>query len=184
MGSRNTTTFTVRATRQQAARWGGAAQYEGAPSIAAWLATLASERLRHLGRFVPRLVLRWRRARFNALRLPYFNAPEATLHEVNGIAAGPFGIYKDEEDKDLRPTMPPAYNLVHVPTGSHLAKLSLRKSCKTLARVLATFKVNWDTSVPEEVPGPEWSRALDAISRANRTAYGSPFTCRKEEEHG
>ncbi|HEV7518687.1 MAG TPA: hypothetical protein VGR07_20515 [Thermoanaerobaculia bacterium] len=129
-------------------------------------------------------MLRWRRAHFNALRLPYFNAPEATLHEVNGIVAGPFGIYKDREDEDLRPRMPPSFNLVHVPTGSHLAKLSLRKSCKTLARELGTYRVNWDATVPDEVPGPEWSRALDAIHRANGTAYGSPFTGRKEEEHG
>src|SRR6185369_9407856 len=106
MGTRKMTTVNVRATRQQAARWGGAAQYDGAPSIAAWLASLASARLRYLGRYVPRLALRWRRARFNALRLPYFNAPEATLHEVNGIVAGCFGIYKDQ-DEDRRPKPPP-----------------------------------------------------------------------------
>ena len=184
MARRKMIDFTVRATPQQAARWGGAAQHDGARNVGAWLAPLASERLRYLGRYVPRMVLRWRRAHFNALRLPYFNAPEATLHEVNGIVAGCFGIYKDQEDEDLRPRMPPTFHLVHVPTGSHLAKLRRRKECKTLARELAMFKVNWQTSVPEEVPGPEWSRALDAISRANRTAYGSPFTCRKEEEHG
>ena len=79
---------------------------------------------------------------------------------------------------------PPLFHLVHVPTGSHLAKLPLRKRCKTLARELATFKVNWDASVPDEVPGPEWSRALDAIRRANGAAHGSPFAGRKEEGHG
>src|SRR6476646_6279276 len=179
MARRKMIDCTVRAAPQQAARWGGAAQHDGARNVGAWLASLATARLRYLGRYVPRMVLRWRRAHFNALRLPYFNAPEATLHEVNGIVAGPFGIYKDEED-DRRPRIPPDFHLVHVPTGSHLAKLRRRKECKTLARQLATFKVNWDASVPEEVPGPEWSRALDAISRANRTAYGSPFTCRKE----
>src|SRR6476646_4991800 len=184
MATRNMTTVTVHATRQQLARWGGAAQHDGARNVGAWLASLATERLRHLGRFVPRMALRWRRAHFNALRLPYFNAPEATLHEVNGIVAGPFGIYRDEEDEDLRPRRPPTFNLVHVPTGSHLAKLPLRKRCKTLARELRTYRVNWDASVPEEVPGPEWSRALAAIHRANGTAYGSPFSGRKEEEHG
>ena len=184
MATRNMTTVTVRASRQQLARWGGAAQHDGAPNVGAWLASLASARLRDLGRFVPRMALRWRRAHFNALRLPYFNAPEATLHEVNGIVAGPFGIYKDKEDEDLRPRMPPGFNLVHVPTGSHLAKLRQRKACKTLARELGTYRVNWDATVPEEVPGPEWSRALATINRANRIAYGSPFTCRKEgEEH-
>src|SRR4029079_18994891 len=102
MATRKMTTVSVRVSRQQAARWGGAAQYEGVASVGAWLASLASARLRYLGSFVPRLVLRWRRAHFNALRLPYFNAPEATLHEVNGIVAGCFGIYKDQ-DEDRRP---------------------------------------------------------------------------------
>ena len=41
----------------------------GAASVGAWLSRLATERLRHLGRFVPRLVLRWQRSRFKALRL-------------------------------------------------------------------------------------------------------------------
>ena len=183
MARRKMIDFTVRATPQQAARWGGAAQHDGARNVGAWLASLASARLRDLGRYVPRIALRWRRAHFNALRLPYFNAPEATLHEVNGIVAGPFGIYKDEDD-GLRPRRPPTFHLVHVPTGSHLANLPLRKRCKTLARELGTYRVNWDASVPEEVPGPEWSNALSAIHRANGTAYGSPFSGRKEEEHG
>ena len=185
MARRKMIDFTVRATPQQAARWGGAAQHDGAPNVAAWLATLATARLRYLGRFIPRMALRWHRAHFNALRLPYFNAPEATLHEVNGIVAGCFGIYKDREGEDLRPRMPTEFHLVHVPTGSHLAKFRTRKACKTLARELAMLKVNWEASVPEEVPGPDWPRALDAIRRANGAANGSPFTpARKEEQHG
>lgn len=185
MATRKMTTVTVRVTRQRLARWGGAAQHEGAPNVAAWLSRLATERLRHLGSFVPRLVLRWRRSHFKALRLPYFNAPEATLHDVSGLVAGPFGIYKDQEREDLRPRMPPVFHLVHVPTGSHLAKLPLRRSCKNLARELAPFKVNWDAAVEEEVPGPDWRLVLDAISRAQRAAYGSPVTGRKEEaSHG
>jgi hypothetical protein len=182
MATRKMTTVTVRASRQQLARWGGAAQYEGAASIGAWLASLASARLRYLGSFVPRLVLRWRRSPFNALRLPYFNAPEATLHEVSGIVAGPFGIYKDPREPLPGPEPPPVFHLVHVPTGSHLAKLPLRKRCKSLARELATYRVTWDTAVPEEVTGPEMWKVHSAIRQAQTAAYGSPITGRKEGE--
>src|SRR5262249_52867588 len=106
MATRKWTTVAVRVSRQRLARWRGAAHHGGAPSAAAWLSRLATERLRHLGRYVPRRVLRWRRSRFKALRLPYFNAPEATLQDVSGLVAGPFGIYKDREREDIRPRMP------------------------------------------------------------------------------
>jgi hypothetical protein len=165
---RNTTTFTVRATRQQAARWGGAAQYDGAPSIAAWLATLATERLRYLGRFVPRLALRWRRARFRVMERPG-GIGEPQPREVSGIAAGPFGIHKDPSERP-----PVAFHLVHIPSGRHLVALPLRKRCKSLARELAAFRVDWSATDPERVDGPEMWRARDAIGSAHHAAYGSP----------
>ena len=182
MASRKMTTLTVRVSRQQLARWGGAAQYDGARNVGAWLASLATARLRALGRYVPRLVLRWQRSLFNALRLD--RRGEVGPHEVSGIAAGPFGIYKDPREPLPGPEPPPVFHLVHVPTGSHLAKLPLRKRCKSLARELATYKVNWTTDVPEEVNGPEMYRARDAIRRAQHAAYGSPVTGRREEQHG
>jgi hypothetical protein len=169
---RNTTTFTVRATRQQAARWGGAAQYDGAPSIAAWLATLASQRLRYLGRYVPRLALRWRRARFRVMERPG-GVGEPQPREVSGIAAGPFGIHRDPRDTQP-PYRSPLFHLVHVPTGRHLVELPLRKRCKSLARELATFNVDWTATDPEQVDGPEMWRARDAIGSAHHAAYGSP----------
>ena len=99
--------------------------------------------------------------------------------EVSGLVAGPFGIHKDPRD------FPPAvFHLVHVPTGAHLVTLPLRKRCKSLARELATYRVTWDTAVPEEVNGPEMWRAQTAIRDASNAAYGSPITGRKEERHG
>ena len=165
---RNTTTFTVRATRQQAARWGGAAQYDGAPSIAAWLATLASQRLRYLGRYVPRLALRWRRARFNIMERPG-GVGEPQPREVSGIAAGPFGIHKDPSEHPPG-GLPPGPHPVRAPP----VELPLRKRCKSLARERATFKVNWNAINPEQVDGPEMWRARDAIGSAHHAAYGSP----------
>ncbi len=171
------TTVTVHASRQQAQRWGGAAQYDGAPNVGAWLATLATQRLRYLGRYVPRLALRWRRGCFNILE-PGGGDKPAYLREVSGIVAGPFGIHKSPEK------LPDSYfHLVHVPTGAHLVTLPLRKRCKSLARELATYRVTWDTAVPEEVNGPEMWRAQIALRDARNAAYGSPITGRKEERH-
>lgn len=178
MGSRKMTTVTVHASRQQAQRWGGAAQYDGAPSVGAWLATLATERLRYLGRFVPRLALRWRRGYFSVMERPG-GSGEPQPRQVSGLVAGPFGIHKDPRD------CPPAvFHLVHVPTGAHLVELPLRKRCKSLARELASYKVTWDTTIPEEVDGPEMWRAQTAIRDARQAAYGSPIAGRKEERYG
>jgi len=177
MATRKMTTIAVRASRHQLARWGGAAQYEGASCIGAWLASLATVRLRQLGNVVPRLVLSWQRSRFKALRLPSYSAKEPTL-QVAGIVGGPFGIYK-EAGRDL-PAAYTVFHLVHLGTGSHLAKLPLRKSCKDLARELVAFRVNWDTAVPEEVAGPEMWKAHSAINRAQTAAYGSPISGRKD----
>jgi hypothetical protein len=161
------TMIPVRATRQQAARWGGAAQFEGASSIAAWLSSLATARLRQLGRFIPRMVLRWRRARFNVMERPG-GVGDPQPREVSGIVAGPFGIHKRSS---AEPPVHVVFHLVHVPTGAHLVELPLRKRCKSLARELATFRVDWQATEPEEVTGPEMTRAREAIRSAHRAAY-------------
>src|SRR5436305_3679489 len=169
MGSRKMTTVNVRATRQQAARWGGAAQYDGAPSIAAWLATLASERLRYLGRYVPRLALHWRRGCFNVMgRDDRRSQPRP--REVSGLIAGPFGIYRDPDDGQ-RPRLSPLFHLVHVPTGCRLVALRLRKRCKVLAREIAKFNVDWSATDPEKMTGPEMWKVRDAINGAHRTDF-------------
>jgi hypothetical protein len=165
MGSRKMTTVNVRATRQQAARWGGAAQYDGAPSIAAWLATLATERLRYLGRYVPRLALHWRRGCFRVMER-HDGHGKPRPREVSGLVAGPFGIHKDPRDY-----LPPLFHLVHAPTGCHLVALRLRKRCKSLARELATFRVDWSATDPEKMTGPEMWKVRDAINGAHRTDF-------------
>jgi hypothetical protein len=172
MGNRKMTTVQVRATRQQAQRWGGAAQYDGAPSIASWLVTLATERLRHLGARVPRLALRWRRGRFNVMVRRDRNS-QPHPREVSGLVAGPFGIYREPDD-GTRPRLPPLFHLIHTPTGSHLVALRLRKRCKSLAREIATFRVDWTATDPEKMTGPEMWKVRDAINVAHRFNSGPP----------
>lgn len=153
-------TFTVRATREQAERWQAAAEYEGARTVSAWLAQLASARLRDLGRWVPRMPLHWRRATFRVLERPH---GEEVAREVEGLVAGPFGIHKDAQG---------SFHVVHVPTGCHLIALPKQGRCKTLARELAMCKVNWHTSDPMQVNGPDMPRVSIVLSQARSAAYG------------
>jgi hypothetical protein len=89
--------------------------------------------------------------------------------EVSGIVAGPFGIHKDPREHP-----PVVFHLVHIPTGRHLVELPLRKRCKSLARELAMFNVNWHATDPEQVDGPEMWRVRDAVNSARRATYGPP----------
>jgi hypothetical protein len=148
--------FTVRATQEQAERWQAAAEYDGARNVGTWLATLATERLRQLGRSVPRIVLRWRRARFHVMRRPEMG-DELQPHEVAGIVAGPFGIHKDG-----------SFCLVHVPTGCKLISLPKMARCKSLARELAPYEINWNATVPEEVTGPDVDRLAVELATVRR----------------
>lgn len=152
-------TFKVRVSAEQAGRWQAAAEYEGARTISAWLSSLASARLRELGRYVPRMPLHWQRASFRVLERP-------DGEEVEGIVAGPFGIHKDAQG---------TFHLVHTPTGCHLIALPKQGRCKTLARELAMCKVNWSATIPAEVIGPDTARVSIALSQARRAAYGPPL---------
>jgi len=55
-------------------------------------------------------------------------------------------------------------------------------ACKSLARELATFKVEWQASEPEQVDGPEMWRAQDAIRTAHRAAYDPPAERRERRD--
>jgi hypothetical protein len=150
------TTITIRPTQEQAERWRAAAQYDGARSVGTWLASLAAERLRYLGRYVPRMPLVWRPGRFR-LRKPDGSEGE----EVAGIVAGPFGVSRNDE----------SFTLTHVPTGCRLATLTQQRRCKFLARELAGLRVDWKATDPEAVNGPDMRKAWDAIYAARRSAY-------------
>ena len=156
-------TFTVRASADQSARWTAAAEYEGASSVVAWLAHLASVRLRELGTCVPRMPLHWRRGAF---RVRERSEGEDVLREVEGIVAGPFGIHKDAYG---------AFQLVHAPTGCPLIALPQQGRCKTLARELATFHINWSATDPADVKGPGTDKMAIALITERRAAYGPPI---------
>lgn len=155
--------FAVRASAEQAARWTAAAEYEGAASVGAWLAHLASVRLRELGSCVPRMPLHWRRGAFRVRERPQ---GEDVLREVTGIVAGTFGIHKDAYG---------AFCLVHTPTGCSLIALPRQGRCKTLARELATLHINWTATEPAAVKGPGTDSMAIALLTARRAAYGPPI---------
>lgn len=158
------TSFTVRADREQADRWQAAAEYEGARNVGTWLATLAAERLRQLGRFVPRMPLRWRRARFRVMDPPTTEGGEWQPRMVSGLVGGPFGIYKAGW-----------FRLVHVPTGDFIISLPKLRRCKSFARTLAAFKINWNATVPEEVTGPDLDRLTTELAIVRRSVDPNPY---------
>jgi len=164
MTGRKRPTFNVRATPEQAERWRAAAEHEGARDVAAWLASLAGERLRQLGRFVPRRVLVWRRGSFRVLERRPGEAGERH-REVVGVVAGPFGIH--------RPS-PGFFRLVHTPTGVALTTLKKQKQCKSLARELTRLRIHWDATDPAEVKGQDTHHLRDTIQRAYHAAYPGP----------
>jgi hypothetical protein len=92
---------------------------------------------------------------------------------VSGIVAGPFGIHRDPRDTHP-PYRPPLFHLIHTPTGCHLVALRLRKRCKTLAREIATFRVDWTATDPEKMTGPEMWKVRNAINSAHNVDFGPP----------
>lgn len=153
-------TFPVRASPEQAARWQAAAEYEGAPSVSAWLSRLASARLRALGSCVPRMPLHWHHATFCVRE-----RREDEGRAVTGLVAGTFGIHKDTQG---------AFHLVHTPTGCPLITLPTQRRCKTLAREIATFHINWTATDPAQVKGPGTDHLSIALITARQAAYGPP----------
>jgi hypothetical protein len=89
---------------------------------------------------------------------------ELQPREVAGIVAGPFGIHKDG-----------SFCLVHVPTGCKLISLPKMGRCKSLARELATFKVNWNATVSEEVIGPDVDRLAIELATVRRAVDPNPY---------
>jgi hypothetical protein len=69
-----------------------------------------------------------------------------------------------------RPKLPRSQCLVHVPTGCKLISLPKMARCKSLARELATYEINWNATVPEEVTGPDVDRLAVELATVRRAA--------------
>jgi hypothetical protein len=156
-----TINFIARATPEQAARWEAVAKYQGHRTVGAWLGTLATEKLREVGKLLPHKPLVWHRGIFTAVisTLP----PEVVTQRVTGWIAegGVFGIYSEAR----------YFMLVHVPTGRKLCSVHLLRDCKAIARQLAALpRVQWQETDPEKVLGDDAPAARAIIEQARRAS--------------
>jgi hypothetical protein len=154
-------TFTVRASRDEATRWEAIAKHQGHRTVGHWLAKLAENESRRVGELVPRNPLVWRRGRFKATAPDPRFAPATVEREVYGWVAGPFGIYRQAGK-------PRFFVLVHVPSKVNLCHLRRGLDCREIARQLSALPfINWNKVEPERV-ADEGKRAAEAILDVSR----------------
>lgn len=158
------TRYIVRASPRQAARWEAIAKYQGHRTVGSWLATLATERVRQIGKLVPHRPLAWHRGIFAAITMDLKAVPAGPVaRRVSGWIADVFGVYGDPGAG--------CFALVHVPTGRQLCALPRLKDCKAVAQRLAALrKVDWEATDPEKVMGSDGPTAGAIIAEARRSA--------------
>ena len=156
--------FIVRASPRQAARWEAIAKFQGHRTVGSWLGTLATEKVRQLGKLVPHRPLAWHRGIFNAIAMDLQAVPGGPgARRVSGWISGVFGIYGDPGAG--------SFALVHVPTGRQLCGLPRLKDCKAVAQRLAALpRVDWQATDAEKVMGPDGPTAGAIIAEARRAA--------------
>ena len=163
MSPPKSTTYTVQTTREQAARWEAIAKYQGHRTVGAWLATLATEKVRVIGKLVPHKPLEWHRGIFRATMTDLHAVPIRTVtRRVSGWLADVFGIYRSDSG---------AFTLIHAPTSRQLCTLPRLRDCKAVARQLAALrKMAWRETDPEKVVGDDGPSARVIIEQARRAA--------------
>lgn len=161
-GVKRVTTYCVRVEVDRAKHWEAVSRYLGHATVGAWLATLATEKVRQIGKLAPREPLEWHRGIFRATMTDLHAVPIGTVtRRVSGWLAGVFGIYRSDRD----------FNLVHAPTGRQLCSLSRLRDCKAVARQLAALrKMEWNQTDPEKVVGEDGPSARAIIEQARQAS--------------
>jgi len=148
--------------------WQAAARYTGRP-VAAWIAAVVEDYLRNgAGRFFPLLPLDWHREGFKAIRTD--DGKTYGPHDVRGLVACCFGIYRGCYLIRDDPAREPEFTLAHVPTGRRLAVLDRVRSCKRLAEVLAPLRMGWHEIDPGKVCGADVERFNALVAEYERAA--------------
>jgi hypothetical protein len=172
-GVKRVTTYCVRVEIDRAKRWETVSRYLGHRTVGAWLATLATEKVRAIGKLVPHKPLFWRRASFKATLNDFRTHPATVEQQVSGYLTGVFGIYRGGSDVSTLGRSG-SFTLVHAPTGRQLCTLPHLRDCKVVARQLAALrKMEWNETDPEKVVGDDGPSARAIIEQARR-ASGEP----------
>jgi hypothetical protein len=90
--------------------------------------------------------LTWKRRDFAVLE-PCGMVDRRYAVAVSGVVAGPFAIYKSPHSM--------GFTILHLPTQAQIIELALQKVCREAAERFAALDLNWWTSNPEEVIGPD-----------------------------
>jgi hypothetical protein len=161
-GMKRVTTFCVRVEVDRAKRWEAVSRSLDTATVGVWLATLATEKVRQIGKLVPHEPLKWHRGIFRATMTDLHAVPIGTVtRRVSGWLAGVFGIYRSDRD----------FTLVHAPTGRQLCTLPPLRDCKAVARQLAALrKMEWNETDPDKVVGDDGPSARAIIEQARRAS--------------
>jgi hypothetical protein len=155
-GRLKVSTFTVRATERQSARWKQATEAYGHASVGTWLAEAADRHLDALQRAGKPLPLAWGKGRFR-VRLE-----DGRELELDGWMARPFGIFRGT-------AAGPGYHGCHLYTPTYMPTLRLlgtfrtSRHCKEFASELARLWGEMGRKRTGEDPGP----VLERFQREN-----------------
>ncbi|HEX3529171.1 MAG TPA: hypothetical protein VH988_19100 [Thermoanaerobaculia bacterium] len=150
--------------------WRQAAHYAGHRYVWTWLREVVEEFLETgPGRFFPILPLDWHRSTFKAIRT--HDGKTYGPHEVRGLVARCFGIYRGRDVIRADPKHDHAFTLSHIPTGRRLATLERVRSCKRLAEALAPLRMNWHAIDPERVAGTDAAKVAALVKEYETAAF-------------
>lgn len=130
MGSLKTTSFHVRASQEQSARWNRAAEAEGCASVGSWLALAADAYLKARARAGLPLRLVWSKGQVRV------DLEDGSTVDLKGWRSRPFGFYRGDLTGPGRRGRH-AYTLVYLPDRRPLATFRYAGHCKSLAAELA-----------------------------------------------
>jgi hypothetical protein len=149
--------------------WLQAARYAGHRHVAAWVRSVVGDFLETgPGRFFPLLPLDWHRGAFQPIRTD--DGKTYGPHEVRGLMAGPFGIYRGRDVIRADPERDHEFTLTHIPTGRQLATLDRVGACKRLAEALAPLRMNWHATDPDQVAGDDAAKVAALVKEYEAAA--------------
>jgi len=158
--------------------WLQAARYAGHRHVAAWVRAVVGDYLETgPGRFFPILPLDWHRGAFQAIRTD--DGKTYTPHEVRGLVARCFGIYRGCHIADSSK----GFTLAHVPTGRQLATLDRVGACKRLAEAVAPLRMNWHAIDPDQVGGADAGKVNALVKEYEHAALPASLRDDRDRPH-
>jgi hypothetical protein len=116
--------------------------------------------------------LTWKRRAFAVLE-PRGMVDRLVALGVTGVVAGPFAVYSQPFGN--------GYTLLHLPTQVPIVSLISQGACKNAAEEFAALDMNWWTTIPEEVLGPDLQAMRNLHIRLRGASWVTVGTGREAE---